>query len=619
MEDKQKFENYPIGADKVPECAINPQAIGPSTEIPDSTTYAPPSITAKAFISWNSSLLMNYYRLTKFKKEPTEEEKSEYRYVIYARHSLDEPNPLVNANDKKKQNAIKNKLKTLSPAEKQRYLDNSITAQIDACKVYAENQNLRVDPTPIFENCSAKTSGEREKFDKLIELLKKNVYDGILCWHPDRLSRNMLEAGMIIDLLDKNIIKDLKFVTFPFTNDPNGKMTLGILFVISKVYSDNLSKNVIRGQNHKTQKGEAFVDKHGYIIEDQKYKKSKYFDLIQQAWNDRISGKFTQEEIAENINKGGYEKYDSDLGVYLPFKFTNKNISTLFQESFYTGVYKYGESMVDLNKLYAFDKMVSIDDFCILNRFNYDNYNNKRYVVKNNKKAKFLNGMVLCANCNHKRHVGLSTNKKDSKVSYLLYRCPNPKCISHNKSTNGKVLLDFVEKLFTNMKVKEKNVFEQIKQDAEKAMKESKTQLIQQRNALKSKIESNEVEIVIKQRQLNKKLSAGAIEMINNAINGNHDSISEIKKQILVIDETLEELKRTDSIGKEFLELVAKLPSLFTSNANTRQKELIIKSIFSNFEVDGTEVKSYKLKAPFDVLIEIDDSKMFLVNRSGGA
>jgi DNA invertase Pin-like site-specific DNA recombinase len=68
-----------------------------------------------------------------------------------------------------------------------------------------------------------------------------------IAWHPDRLARNMKEAGTIIDLVDRNLIRDLKFPTFTFENTPAGKMLLGITFVMAKQYSEHLSESVDRG------------------------------------------------------------------------------------------------------------------------------------------------------------------------------------------------------------------------------------------------------------------------------------------------------------------------------------------------------------------------------------
>jgi hypothetical protein len=54
----------------------------------------------------------------------------------------------------------------------------------------------------------------------------------------------MREGGEVIDMIDEDYIKDLKFVTHHFTPDANGKMLLGMAFVLSKQYSDDLSQKI---------------------------------------------------------------------------------------------------------------------------------------------------------------------------------------------------------------------------------------------------------------------------------------------------------------------------------------------------------------------------------------
>jgi hypothetical protein len=44
-----------------------------------------------------------------------------------------------------------------------------------------------------------------------------------------------------VQLLDDAKLTDLKFSSFPFTNDASGKMMLGIAFALSKHYSEKLS------------------------------------------------------------------------------------------------------------------------------------------------------------------------------------------------------------------------------------------------------------------------------------------------------------------------------------------------------------------------------------------
>lgn len=100
----------------------------------------------------------------------------------------------------------------------------------------------------------------------MLEDIKKGKYEGIIAWHPDRLARNMKEAGEIIDLIDKQIIKELQFVSFTFENSTlQAKMLLGISFVLSKQYSDKLSDDVKRGMRRSTEEGKYLSKaKHGY-------------------------------------------------------------------------------------------------------------------------------------------------------------------------------------------------------------------------------------------------------------------------------------------------------------------------------------------------------------------
>jgi len=97
------------------------------------------------------------------------------------------------------------------------------------CEELAKKEGIKVKPEYKFaENGSAKESGKRPIFDKIIDHIKKGKIDGLIAWHPDRLSRNMLESGIIIDLLDMDKIIDLKLCTHHFENSASGKMMLGL-------------------------------------------------------------------------------------------------------------------------------------------------------------------------------------------------------------------------------------------------------------------------------------------------------------------------------------------------------------------------------------------------------
>lgn len=122
---------------------------------------------------------------------------------------------------------------------------------------------------PIEESVCAWTSDNRPKFNQMLQDIADGKYDGIIGYHPDRLSRNMLESGLVMDMLDSDIIKDLKFPTLHFSNDSSGKLLLNILFAMAKNYTDHQSEVVQRGIDSNLEKGKSSgVHKWGYIRDE---------------------------------------------------------------------------------------------------------------------------------------------------------------------------------------------------------------------------------------------------------------------------------------------------------------------------------------------------------------
>src|SRR5262249_35405682 len=92
-------------------------------------------------------------------------------------------------------------------------------------------------------------------FNAMLARIERGEADGVIAWHPDRLARNSMDGGRIIYMLDQMRIKDLKFSTFSFENNSQGKFMLSIIFGYSKYYVDNLSENVKRGNRAKAERG----------------------------------------------------------------------------------------------------------------------------------------------------------------------------------------------------------------------------------------------------------------------------------------------------------------------------------------------------------------------------
>ncbi len=130
----------------------------------------------------------------------------------------------------------------------------SIPDQILELREFAQREGLEI-VEELVEKQSAKIPG-RPIFNSMIERLENNQADGILAWHPDRLARNSIDGGRIIYLVDRGIIKALKFPQFWFDPTPQGKFMLTIAFGQSKYFVDNLSENTKRGLRQKVKRGE---------------------------------------------------------------------------------------------------------------------------------------------------------------------------------------------------------------------------------------------------------------------------------------------------------------------------------------------------------------------------
>src|SRR3989344_8048147 len=131
----------------------------------------------------------------------------------------------------------------------------SLESQHTELKEFAEREKLEIVET-FIEKKTAKVPG-REVFNTMLDKLDNGLPHqfGILSWNPDRLSRNSVDGGRLIYLLDTGKLADLKFPTFAFDNTPSGKFFLSIGLSNAKYYIDNLSENVKRGNRAKLRQG----------------------------------------------------------------------------------------------------------------------------------------------------------------------------------------------------------------------------------------------------------------------------------------------------------------------------------------------------------------------------
>ena len=129
----------------------------------------------------------------------------------------------------------------------------SIEAQVFELKEFAAKEKLEI--VASFQEAKTAKEPGRIKFAEMLSLIEKGKADGILSWNPDRLARNSVDGGRIIHMIDRGLIKALKFPTFWFEPTPQGLFMLQIAFGQSKYYVDALRENVTRGMRQKVRNG----------------------------------------------------------------------------------------------------------------------------------------------------------------------------------------------------------------------------------------------------------------------------------------------------------------------------------------------------------------------------
>ncbi len=218
----------------------------------------------------------------------------------------------------------------------------SIESQVKEMLAIAERENLDVIDIRR-EAHSAKDSGQRPVFKEILEDIRRERFNGILVWHPDRLSRNAGDLGSIVDLMDAKLLAEIRTYGQTFTNTPSEKFLLMILCSQAKLENDNKSINVKRGLKTRVEMGLwPAPAPTGYLKEGLVEKKCQV--IIDPA---------RAPVIKKIFEKVAYEKW-SGRKIYHWLKFdlnfkigsSNKNLSlgniyTILQNHFYCGTFEY--------------------------------------------------------------------------------------------------------------------------------------------------------------------------------------------------------------------------------------------------------------------------------------
>lgn len=505
----------------------------------------------------------------------------------------------------------------------------SLPDQIADCKEYANNHGLLLVGEPIQESKSAKKSGNRPLFSQMLKDIEKGKYDAILAWHPDRLSRNSLEAGMVVDMVDNGIIKDLRFPTFEFHNDSSGKLTLNMLFALSKQYSEHLSESVQRGVDSNLEQGKSGgMPKWGYIRDDVSgyYKPDKNFKMIQKGWQMILNGASQMEvyrywkmnNVERSTKLSRRNKHVRSYGV------CESTANRIFHDPFYYGILEQGRNYVDLRVVTPnFKPMVTEEEFDQVQKmFRKDRGSIQSSCYENQKATHgkyFLpfRHLIKCSVCGH--YLIPARNRGHSGTYYLNFRCHNKACTRPKNNIRMHVIMDQLYEEFG--RISEKYDFTSFVDDmseyANKKMQElsvEKHELLGQKTQKQRKID----DLAEKYAELDKESPKAVKDKLKK-------DMADLQNDVVNIDERIKQIEAKIKNPEKLRMTIEKFSNSLNSLINRLEKgdlvekDILVRNMVSNLEIDAQKRVIYRYKSPFNFIFEPEFSTGSPVGESGGA
>ncbi|MBW4061172.1 recombinase family protein [Candidatus Saccharibacteria bacterium] len=326
----------------------------------------------------------------------------------------------------------------------------------------------------------------RPVFAKVMDMIKNGEADGILSWHPDRLSRNEIDAANITYAIRRGFIQDLKFGSYHFNNSPDGIMMLQSMMSQSQYYSAKLSVDVKRGNEQQRKNGwltyralPGYLNARnpnnpdqGIIIADE-----DRHALIRKMWDMLLSGNYSVPMIQKIANdEWGYRTPVRRRSGGTPM--TRSTLYLLFTNIRYTGLIPVPGKLGEYEKA-NYPAMVTMEEY------------DKAQIILGNKgkprqsvvKEFAYRGFLFCKEC------GCSVTAQDkykrlkngTVLHYIYYHCTRKRPCDNRKTVEEKNLAGQLDALLDSY-----TIHPQFEEWALEAIKEMNGSEAEERKAIEN-------------------------------------------------------------------------------------------------------------------------------------
>ncbi len=477
----------------------------------------------------------------------------------------------------------------------------SISSQMDKVNEFFASLDI---VEVLEEKHSAFKPYNRPVFEDMIKRIRNGEASGIIAWHPDRLSRNEIDASTITYLVRTGIIDDLKFGSYNFDNSPEGIMMLQLSLSQSQYFSSKLGKDVRRGLEKKFEMGwhpnkcpNGYINitrtNHGYstIKTDE-----KRFRILRKAFNLMLTGNYSVPEILDKLNnEWGFNPKNSKNGL------SRSSLYRIFTNLFYAGIIEYnGKQKQGKHKA-----MITLEE-----------YDRIQFLLGRHGKARqrkndfAYTGLIRCANCgcmisaDIKRKIIKTTGKQKE---YIYYCCTHKKkkIKCKEKSIEVKNLEEQIKKELSKYELKK-----EFKELFLKIIAEENKDKPKEDEKIASNLKNKVNQLKIEKCNLTKLSCKGLIPDDEFKIQRN-----EYEKEIANLKQKLNKTKKQEKGQDEILEKVkfAIQAKVNFKKGTEKERRMILNKIGSNRQIKDKKltITPYKWLIPIQKDIKELEAQFF--------
>jgi DNA invertase Pin-like site-specific DNA recombinase len=456
----------------------------------------------------------------------------------------------------------------------------SLDAQEAEMTRIAQRDNLNVVEI-VRESHSAKTSGTRPEFNRMVTGIRKGKYNAILTWAPDRISRNAGDLGVIVDLMDSGKLACIQTYSQLFGNDPNSKFMLLMLGSQAKLENDNKGLGVKRGNREKLRRGDWINSAPFGYLNDKATKnivtdpeRSQYIPHIFEKY---ATGLYSFKQISDQL-------YERGLRTKAGRKVFASTVHKIINRTFYYGVMESNGQYYQGNHEPLISKVL------------FDQCQERLGITtrpRQKNKGFTLSGFITCAVC------GCAVTAELKKQKYTYYHCTNGKGICNQRSLNANeaslhthIAID-MEKLYISPKMID-IIYKAKLEELEQTGDFHNYALDNARNTLQS-------------------LSAKKSRLVDTFTNGDieeplyKEKLTAVSNEVVNLTQQIEEMEQNATDPYSTIELVYSLfkqgntMSKRYSDASPEEKREILSGALSNSTLKDRNTLCLQYKSPYDV------------------